>query len=996
MRPLELTFCGFRSYIGRQHIDFRGHNLVGVTGDTGAGKSTILIAINFALFGNCTWETPSPKVLIADGGEGVLAVELIFGARGKEWKVTRQLSNKSTTSVSRLEALDGSETRHGREVTNRIEQLIGLDQRTFIRSVLLPQGKFEQLLHARASERARMLKGLLGLDVLDNVSRQARDRRDALMPMLHQLRERRAALLPDPRATAATAASDLVQAEARIKLLEAAQAELAKIDEQRAAVRAEHGQLTRLLEELNSAAGTDASQRLQALAQLDSDFAAHDTAFAREIEPRRLRRCDLLDALGDHRPGGSLAEVPATALTILGQLRERIDRETEQSIRNAAEAAAITELQHQAAQAGEEADRQQRILISAVDDLAVLKKQRDALAEQVASWRKDLTTIRRTQSQLRDLRDALTKRHAEHAAAELKLQQCRIEVTESEEAETAAVAGLDAHKRLHSAAHAAGNLQSGDPCPVCDRGLPVGFTAPHAPDLRTAELTLKKARSQLKKSNDAAATALGDERSTHIRAEQAALDLTTTTTQSNHMLNALAEHINAIDLSRSDDDILATHLARLESEQADTDAAAHRLEVLRTTAANASAAAKSANDEVERRNSQLGVDNKNLTALRKTISTLSEMVPVSYRPSDLTITTVADQQQKAETDRLRLAEEWKQLAELDSELEDLGRRRTQLAQQRTDQISGPATKSQQEMLIIAASHAAIAALLHTAPAPQIDLAADLSGRAEWAREVARHARHALQDGPVRVKALDQLLQQLDTCAADVIRLAPTDARTIAEALNEAIGHEAIARESQDNATKQIAEADHLDGRILATQPHLDGLNDLVALLSDGKFVAAAVHERQQTLLGNATSLLRDMTLGGYAFGPNFQIFDRHNGVLRDVKTLSGGETFQASLALALAVVEQASSSGGRAESLFLDEGFGSLDQAALSYALDALSTQVTAGRLVVVISHMRAVAQHVPALLRVTKSTTGSSVRWATESELADLADEAYGDGLHE
>jgi exonuclease SbcC len=138
-----------------------------------------------------------------------------------------------------------------------------------------------------------------------------------------------------------------------------------------------------------------------------------------------------------------------------------------------------------------------------------------------------------------------------------------------------------------------------------------------------------------------------------------------------------------------------------------------------------------------------------------------------------------------------------------------------------------------------------------------------------------------------------------------------------------------------------------------------------------------------------------MSLVRFAFGADFQVWDEHTCRLRDVKTLSGGETFQASLALALALVEHASSSGGRAEALFLDEGFGTLDQTALAEALDALSTQANAGRLVVVISHMLAVAQHVTSLIRVTKSPIGSSLRWASETELVALADAADAEGLH-
>lgn len=89
----------------------------------------------------------------------------------------------------------------------------------------------------------------------------------------------------------------------------------------------------------------------------------------------------------------------------------------------------------------------------------------------------------------------------------------------------------------------------------------------------------------------------------------------------------------------------------------------------------------------------------------------------------------------------------------------------------------------------------------------------------------------------------------------------------------------------------------------------------------------------------------------------------------------------ASLALALSVVELASRSGGRIEALFLDEGFGSLDPNALAGALDALVQQTAGGRLIAVISHVKAVAENIDRLLVVSKKPGGSEIHWATAAE---------------
>ncbi|MFF7879087.1 SbcC/MukB-like Walker B domain-containing protein [Streptomyces californicus] len=109
--------------------------------------------------------------------------------------------------------------------------------------------------------------------------------------------------------------------------------------------------------------------------------------------------------------------------------------------------------------------------------------------------------------------------------------------------------------------------------------------------------------------------------------------------------------------------------------------------------------------------------------------------------------------------------------------------------------------------------------------------------------------------------------------------------------------------------------------------------------------------------------------------------------------LSGGEKFQASLALALALAELHSRSGSNLGSLFLDEGFAALDAAALDAALEVLRARAGSDRLVMVISHLHAVAEAVDEVLWVERTTAGSSARWLTPAERDDLmqADPASG-----
>ncbi|MET8358871.1 SMC family ATPase [Micromonospora sp. NPDC005171] len=996
MRPLELTFSGLRSYISRQHIDFRDHTLVGITGETGAGKSSIFIAINFALFGACTFEAPTPKVLIADGGDGTLAVELVFEARGKEWKVSRRLSKKSTNSHHRLEAVDGSETRLGRDATNtRIQQLIGLDQKTFVRAVLLRQGKFEQLLHASPAERAHMLKGLLGLDILDTISRQARDRRDALVPRLHKLRERKAALIQDPRAAATQAATQIGQADEQIKQLGAAQEQLADIDTRRADAENERTRLLELIGKLASIMETGAPEQLKKLAELDDTIAVMDGALVAELIPLRQQRDDLLTHLGDRRPGGPLADVPATAATGLGQLGELIEREADARSRYDTETAELRAAESGASGAREQAGKLAMLRKDTEQDRKDAADREGDLDRQLDAWRAALRDVRDLTTRVSQLTQQLRDRRSDHSAAAEKLEQQRAAEEEAHQAVTAAEETLEGQKRLNAAAYAAAGLQPGDACLICDHELPDGFAPPHAPGLHDAEQAVKKARAHAKREADLTTAALSKERETYTVAEQKAAQLTDASEQARTAFTVLTQQLGAIDLDRHDDHNLAPHIELLTAAREQTTAKATHLEEIRDNAAKAAAIVGAIDKDIAGRTAQLKEVHSQVAALHKRITTLMQQIPAEYRPEQPTTELVTRLRDQATADRLRLGEQWSTLTQLSTEIDVLETRREQLVEKRADQVTTPAKQSQQRMLDVSSAHAALAALLQTPPATQLDLTADLAAQAQWAADLKDLAKDALDAGRARTGHISSLLERLADEAAAITSNAPTGGKPIRTAYDDAVGRRAIAVETYDTALAQIPVMDDLVRRIQSTQPHLDGLTALIDLLGNGKFGAAVVQERQQTLLGAATAIIRGMTLGRFAFGPDFQIFDAHTGSLRDVKTLSGGETFQASLALALAVVEQASSSGGKAESLFLDEGFGSLDQTALTYALDALSTQVAAGRLVVVISHMLAVAQHVPALLRVSNTAAGSTVRWATDAELLELADDPGAGPLH-
>jgi exonuclease SbcC len=146
-------------------------------------------------------------------------------------------------------------------------------------------------------------------------------------------------------------------------------------------------------------------------------------------------------------------------------------------------------------------------------------------------------------------------------------------------------------------------------------------------------------------------------------------------------------------------------------------------------------------------------------------------------------------------------------------------------------------------------------------------------------------------------------------------------------------------------------------------------------------ILLAANQRLQTISGGQFYLARSgrVEKHGRQSGLGLDVYDNYTGQFRDVKTLSGGEKFNASLCLALGMADviQAYEGGISLETMLIDEGFGSLDEESLGKAIDTLVQLQKTGRLIGVISHVQELKQAIPAVLEVKKSAEGwSSTRF--------------------
>ena len=176
MRPLRLELRGFTAFRNETVVDFEGRHLFAITGPTGAGKSSLLDAITWALYGRVPRVGVQTNQLMSLGAT-VMAVRFDFRARGETYRVSRQ---RGKTMAARFEREIAPDQWHlladrATEVGTEVERAIGLDYETFTKTVLLPQGAFDAFLRGDPGQRRDILSGLLGLSVYEQMRESHHD-----------------------------------------------------------------------------------------------------------------------------------------------------------------------------------------------------------------------------------------------------------------------------------------------------------------------------------------------------------------------------------------------------------------------------------------------------------------------------------------------------------------------------------------------------------------------------------------------------------------------------------------------------------------------------------------------------------------------------------------------------------------------------------------------------------------------------------------------------
>ena len=992
MRPIRIEIAGFRSFrAAGESIEWKDEELVAIIGDTGSGKSSILEAMTFALFGQTSVTGQQLHDLINDDAERMAVTFRFWGSDGYTWEAGRETSRRGTdrdagpqTAWLRkygdhaevVESVDGV-----RAVNERIIRLLGLDHRAFLRTMILPQGRFAALLanddqRGRADTLRQIWRSTEVDDALEIVgaackratecsNRLNRERqRETDDPGAEQTRlsavhneaeqtrkkaatraERVETLAREFERQTATGTRETEQAERLTEAHRKATADVENARRRREDCRAkadEAGLRANVLERQAGDSHTDATRVPAELAAVDRRLDAVD----------RLRDARLL--LADREDGASIAADRAKG----ARTREQ---EAQQRYDTKAAASARTK---------EEKERAENTARVAATESAEARHQWE---EQRHAWVEPLEQSRR----------ALAKADEtlQHAKRDQGTATHEVKVAEEEAAETEERLAK-ARTRSHARA-AADGLAPGDDCTVCLQPLPASWTAPPEP---TALTKTRKAAEHAAERRSAARERAGQTAATaaaaggmHAEIEERIRRLENVRAKyGNRTPDEIQRHV-------TEEEGMKRRAEELASERQATAARAQRHEEEARRTVNDSGLERERAEAEERHTSAQTLEAiQNLKTAREAVTTKD--LPGGGEPTleeidDATIRLTErrgelSQEQEQWTERKRMGDEAASLRAEETE----HRTRAREAEARIEGALQTAAAS------TGTTDTKTGARSTQAPTDGLAALDTAASRAEQAAATAQAAAARLQ------KRLDAEAESMGTArGGNTVALQRT-----AEAL---VGRAAAVTDAAERAVRDFAKRrttiGKLDRSVERATKLRERLSEAERALKPGGFPKWLTLRRSRTLLRQANTHLERMSRGRYAFvdpeetREQWMLHDERSGGLRQPASLSGGEQFLTALALSLGMVETVGRQGGRLESFFLDEGFGTLDAESLEDAVAALECAARPDHLVGVITHVREVAERMPHVLAVRNDPLeGTRTEWLDETGRARMSDD--------
>lgn len=915
MRPIKLTIAGFGPYAGTQELDFSQLGTGGlylITGDTGAGKTTIFDAVTYALYGEPSGDSRTVSMLrskYADPGAPTF-VELVFFCNGKVYTIRRSpeyqraKSRGEGTTKQVAEVLltypDGRTVTRQKDVDISIREIVGLNREQFSQVAMISQGEFRKLLQAETKDRQKIFRDIFNTSLYVTVQNRLKEQSGALRTQLEQaglsIRQYIGGMACDENSLL----SPEVQKAREGKLPTA--------------------EVMVLFEKLLEEDGTVQNALNSALTEIEKKAEAVTASLSRAEAYRSTKRALETNLLLEQATAPKLeqAEISLTAAQATLPQQETLRSEIEKiklllpayeelsrhhkALQDTQRSLNAAKIARQKAHENQQTTRQEIDLMKAehksLENIGADKEKLMAQKQNLSDRRNQLQALSVNLETLHRQQKILQDRQADYLRAE---------------AESTRLGQIyDAKNRAflqEQAGIIAGTLMPGVPCPVCGSEhhpclATISDNAPTEADVKAAKRQYDTAQSI---TGQAAQTASAQKAkvTTLLEQLQKELDLLIPGTA----LDTAAAQVQAQTAT------LCGQITELEAQLAQLKAMENRKLVLDRMIPEKEQALRDAEAALTDADTQIAALETSSVHLQQQIQALQAKLPYPDKATAQKEITLLQSRYQALFDALTKAE--KDRADHKEALTGIRAKISQLQEQL-------AAREETDIVALETEKQAIAA---------------------WKREI--------------LSKRELVFSRITT---------NTNARKNISAKEQ----ELTGLEQQYGWMKALSDT---------ANGNLSGKEKIMLETA----VQATYFER---ILERANIRLRKMSAGQYELkrrssaenkvsqsGLELDIMDYTNASRRSVNTLSGGEAFLASLALALGLSDevQMSNAGVKLDTLFVDEGFGSLDSESLSKAYRALAALTEGNRLVGIISHVAELKERIDKQIIVTKGPSGSS-----------------------
>lgn len=915
MRPIKLTVSAFGPYAGRTVLDLDklgANGLYLITGDTGAGKTTIFDAITYALYGEASGDNREPSMFRSKYAEAdtPTEVELVFSYAEKTYTVKRNPEYDRPKSrgdgfttqkaEAQLQYPDGRVVTKQRDVDNAIRDIMGINRSQFLQIAMIAQGDFLKLLLAPTEDRKKIFRQIfktqLYQDLQDRLKRESGQLNDKCEAARSSIKQYINGISCDENDVLSIevekAKSGILPTTDVIGLVDRL---LSQDNDKKSVIEKSISDADKKLEIVNANLGKiEAKEKAQtALEKAQSDLAAENETNlilkdAFEIEKGKTAEKDKLA----EEKAKIEAEFPR--YEALAALEKQIKKDedsiskSEDQLQNDREQYSIDEAEF----------KKLKIEFEALSNAGEGKEKLSHQKEKTQEKQTKLQTLSALFEEFHELTDNLDALQSNYKKASTVSEQATADYETKNRAFLDEQAGIIAE-----------TLESGKPCPVC--GSLEHPCIAHKSAKAPTETQLKKAKENADKARKAAEDLSGEcmEAKGLLDAKKAETEklvkelwqnvtLEDAETKLPEEQKTVSDEINTLDMAISEEEKKVSRRSELSESLPKTEASLKERDKdisARNTALEADKA--SLNEKKNQRNADKeSLRFGSITEAQKESKTLGKAISEMKEAYD-----------KAQN---ALSESDKKIAGYSASIKEL-----------TEQLSSDCNLDKEE---------------------ETKKKAEITEK-KTADDVAAKVLHS------RIESNTQVLANIRAKAGDLDTLEKryTWLKALSNTANGNIsGKEKVMLETYIQMT-------YFD-RIIARA------NTRFMIMSGGQY---ELKRRKEAENNRSQS------------GLDLDVIDHYNGTERSVKTLSGGESFKASLSLALGLSDeiQASAGGVKLDTMFVDEGFGSLDEESLDQAMKALLSLADGNRLVGIISHVVDLKNRIDKQIVVTKEKSGGS-----------------------